>query len=87
MAPFLFAGAAIIRLFFTFYIFFFYSSVQYSTADTSNLAILFSANVMGFYFVASVLLFRVNLPEVYRRIITEVLGSIQVLRGSAGGGG
>jgi hypothetical protein len=36
----------------------------------SNVAILFGANVMGMYFVASVLLFRLNLPEVYRKVIT-----------------
>jgi hypothetical protein len=36
---------------------------HYTTAATSNSAILFASNLMGMYFLASLLLFRVNLPE------------------------
>ena len=32
---------------------------------------------MGMYFVSSVVLMRMNVPEGYRAIITEVLGSLQ----------
>lgn len=49
-----------------------------SSSDlTSNIFILMLAEIMGFYFVSSVLLMRVNLPLEYRQIITDVLGNLE----------
>eukprot|EP01006_Ploeotia_vitrea_P019219 TRINITY_DN51386_c0_g1_i1.p2 TRINITY_DN51386_c0_g1~~TRINITY_DN51386_c0_g1_i1.p2 ORF type:complete len:199 (-),score=90.46 TRINITY_DN51386_c0_g1_i1:48-596(-) len=48
-----------------------------ASETTSNLFILLLAEVMGMYFMSSVLLLRMNLPLQYRRIITEVLGDIE----------
>ncbi|KAL6043624.1 Golgi pH regulator A, variant 2 [Balamuthia mandrillaris] len=49
----------------------------YSNNVSSNSVILFLAHVMGMYFIASVLLLRMNLPLQYRQTITGVLGNIQ----------
>ena len=43
----------------------------------SNMLVLFMAWMIGMYFVSSVLLMRMNLPLMYRRAITQVLGDIQ----------
>ncbi|KAF6020515.1 GPR89A [Bugula neritina] len=49
----------------------------YALASTrsSNIIVLALAQLMGMYFVSSVLLMRMNMPLKYRTIITEVLGS------------
>eukprot|EP00693_Jakoba_libera_P000699 EC689120.1.p1 GENE.EC689120.1~~EC689120.1.p1 ORF type:complete len:114 (-),score=21.32 EC689120.1:142-459(-) len=42
----------------------------------SRLIVLLIAQVMGMYFLSSVLLMRMNLPEPYREIVPPVLGDI-----------
>lgn len=51
----------------------------YALASTrsSNIIVLALAQLMGMYFVSSVLLMRMNMPLKYRTIITEVLGELQ----------
>ena len=44
-----------------------------SSSKTSNAIVMFFAQLMGMYFVSSVLLMRMNVPPEYRQIITEVL--------------
>jgi len=48
-----------------------------SSSKTSNAIVMFFAQLMGMYFVSSVLLMRMNVPPEYRQIITEVLGDLQ----------
>jgi len=49
----------------------------WSSVYTSNAMILLLAELMGMYFMSSVLLMRMNLPIEYRRIVTDVLGDIE----------
>ncbi|XP_065901592.1 Golgi pH regulator-like [Dysidea avara] len=48
-----------------------------SSTKSSNMLVLWMAEIMGMYFVSSVLLMRMNVPEDYRKIITEVLGELE----------
>jgi len=48
-----------------------------SSSKSANIIVLLFAQIKGMYFVASVLLMRMNMPLQYRMIITDVLGDLQ----------
>ncbi|PAA93954.1 hypothetical protein BOX15_Mlig020911g1 [Macrostomum lignano] len=48
-----------------------------ASTHSSNIMVLLLAQVMGMYFLSSVLLMRMNMPAEYRHIITQVLGDLQ----------
>lgn len=49
----------------------------FSYFDQSNVMVLFMAQIMGMYFVSSVLMLRANIPPQYRSIITDILAGIK----------
>ncbi|CAB3403005.1 unnamed protein product [Caenorhabditis bovis] len=51
--------------------------VFFSNTTTSNIIVLGMAQIMGMYFVSSVLLMRMNVPLQYRTIITRILGDLK----------
>ncbi|CAI5446047.1 unnamed protein product [Caenorhabditis angaria] len=51
--------------------------VSISNATSSNIIVLGMAQIMGMYFVSSVLLMRMNVPLNYRQIITRILGDLK----------
>lgn len=61
--------------FFVIYCFQFFYKI--SSSKSSNIIVLVMAQIMGMYFVSSVLLMRMNMPSEYRIIITQVLGDLQ----------
>lgn len=48
-----------------------------SSSKSSTIIVLILAQIMGMYFVSSVLLLRMNMPPQYRKIISQVLGDLQ----------
>ncbi|CAP27757.2 Protein CBG07249 [Caenorhabditis briggsae] len=51
--------------------------VSISNVRSSNIIVLGFAQIMGMYFVSSVLLMRMNVPPEYRIILTRILGDLQ----------
>ncbi|RKP16513.1 G protein-coupled receptor 89C [Rozella allomycis CSF55] len=50
---------------------------SYSNQERSGIMVLFSAQIMGMYFLSSVIMLRMNLPAEYRTIIVDVLSDIK----------
>lgn len=50
---------------------------SYSSSASAHVIVLLVAQVMGMYFVSSVLLMRMSLPPQYRAVVTQVLGNIE----------
>ncbi|XP_063712363.1 Golgi pH regulator-like [Symsagittifera roscoffensis] len=48
-----------------------------SSSKSSDVIMLLLSEIIGMYFISMVLLMRMNVPEQYRLIITEVLGKLQ----------
>uniref|UniRef100_A0A8R1I5S6 Golgi pH regulator n=1 Tax=Caenorhabditis japonica TaxID=281687 RepID=A0A8R1I5S6_CAEJA len=55
----------------------FFVSVSNATSSLSNIIALLMAQIMGMYFVSSVLLMRMNVPVEYRTILTRILGDLK----------
>jgi hypothetical protein len=50
---------------------------SYSSSASAHVIVLLVAQIMGMYFVSSVLLMRMSLPPQYRAVVTQVLGNIE----------
>ena len=46
----------------------------FSSIFTSNAVVLFLIELMGLYFISSILLIRMNMPSEYRKFITQIIG-------------
>ena len=46
----------------------------FSSVFTSNAVVLFLIELMGLYFISSILLIRMNMPSEYRKFITQIIG-------------
>ncbi|CAI2348821.1 unnamed protein product [Caenorhabditis sp. 36 PRJEB53466] len=55
----------------------FFVSISNAASSLSNIIVLFMAQIMGMYFVSSVLLMRMNVPAQYRTILTRILGDLK----------
>uniref|UniRef100_A0A8C2DEA9 Golgi pH regulator n=1 Tax=Cyprinus carpio TaxID=7962 RepID=A0A8C2DEA9_CYPCA len=53
------------------------SLLKFPNGRLDNVIVLVLAQIMGMYFVSSVLLMRMSMPLEYRTIVTEVLGELQ----------
>ncbi|XP_055338813.1 Golgi pH regulator-like [Paramacrobiotus metropolitanus] len=56
---------------------FFQFSYVISSSRSSDIIVLSFAEIMGMYFVSTILLMRLSVPPAYRAIISEVLGELQ----------
>ncbi|GAU90548.1 hypothetical protein RvY_02950 [Ramazzottius varieornatus] len=56
---------------------FFQFSYVISSGRSSDVLVLSFAEIMGMYFLSTILLMRLSVPPAYRAVITEVLGELQ----------
>ncbi|OQV17546.1 Golgi pH regulator [Hypsibius exemplaris] len=56
---------------------FFQFSYVMSSSRSSDILVLSFAEIMGMYFISTILLMRLSVPPAYRAVISEVLGELQ----------